>query len=118
MSQLLIKQYNPTRIAGTVVGDAAIKVDDFNEIKCPFCGRELQVSGMEMPTSDHLNTIVLHADSHVDGAGRRHTRYFGRSDREIESQIRMRCPRNCIRDMLVNIKNVVVGPYRHLTEYD
>lgn len=119
MKSSLINWDNRTnKMAGVVVGDAEIKIDDFNQVKCPFCGRELRVSGIECPVSDHTNTTIIHVDSHVDGIGRRHTRYFGRSDREIESQIRMQCPSNCIRDMLVNIKNVVIGQYRHLTEYD
>lgn len=111
------REFTPD-IQATVVGDAEIKVESFSNIKCPFCGRELIVSGLEMPTENPEYYDDIHAvDSYLDGAGHRHTHFFGRRHKEQRSKIRMMCPARCIEDMKVNIKDVVISGYDKLREF-
>lgn len=103
-------------ISGCVCGNQEIQVDDFESLKCPICGQCMQISGIDYDGETNYERRVMHQQDYVDDYGLSHCRVFGRDKREEQSGLHMRCPNNCVREMILDIKHITLGPYREFTE--
>lgn len=106
------------RIAGKV-GQQEIPVEDFNQVKCPFCGSNLILHAFDMSDEQVSRSLSVNCtDAWSDDIGQNHVRHFGRTRVDSTQKDHLTCPNKCIENMIVPVTNTTYGMYRELTEIE
>lgn len=104
-------------ISGTVCGNLEIQIEDFESLKCPICGACMRISGIDFDGEVNYEPYLMRQQDYIDAYGISHYRAYGRDKREEQSGLHMKCPNNCVREMILDIKQIAYGRYREFTEH-
>ena len=104
-------------ISGYVCGNQEIQVDDFEALKCPICGECMEISGTDYDGAVNYEKRLMHQQDYIDGYGIAHYQAFGRDQREEQMGLHMRCPNNCVREMILDVKHITLSPYKEFKEW-
>lgn len=105
-------------VGGVVCGRNLTLIEDFNKIQCPICGEYMNISGFDCdPGNVEHEPYVMKRCDYVDAYGISHFRVYGRDKREEQTGVHMSCPNECVREMIIDVKQITFGPYREFTEH-
>ena len=104
-------------ISGYVCGNQEIQIEDFESIKCPICGEYMKISGLDFGGESNREKDIMRYDNYVDDYGVPHCRVLGRDRHEEKTGVHMSCPNNCVKEMLLDVKQITLGGYREFTEF-
>ena len=110
-----LRGFNCLKYGVTVCGKLDHIVEDVSKIKCPICGSEMTVVGIQRDGKDE-HYAQIYCQAHFCDSYGPHVRYYGRDHYEYHTKIMLSCPNLCIEEMTMNIKDIHVSEYKEFPE--